>query len=414
MKIALYHNLPSGGARRAMVEMVKGLVARGHIVDEYCPETADLSFLPLEGYVERTVVLPFEPRGVSTKHLPLLTPYITSARLARDLSALATLGQQAAAQINQGAYDVVFSHDCQLTIVPDVLRFLELPSAHYCHAATSASLRAPGGGRTADDFAQKVKHLYYRPAHWAYPWLRYRRTQQNLQSARRVLTNSWFARSELHDAFGVTAQVCYLGVDLTRFRPLGLPREEYVLSVGAVHHYKGYRFLIQALARISEGQRPPLVIAANSTEPAELQTLQALAAELRVSVTVRRVADENELVDLYNRAAAFVYTPIREPWGLAAVEAMACGTPVIAVGEGGILESVVDGETGLLTERDAQAFAYALGNVLADPGLALKLGEGGARRVHERFTWTSTVARLETILSSAAQGQPVTREAVEP
>lgn len=411
MNIALYHNLPSGGARRAMVEMVKGLAARGHTVDEYCPETADLSFLPLEGYVKRTVVLPFEPRGVSRAHVPLLTPYITSARLARDLSTLSALGQHAAAQINQGAYDVVFSHDCQQVIVPDVLRFLKIPSVHYCHAATSASARAAVGGSTTAYFAQRVKRLYYRPARWAYPWLRYRRTQQNLQSARHVLTNSWFARSELQDAFGVTAQVCYLGVDVVHFRPLGVPREGYVLSVGAVHHYKGYRFLIQALARVSEGRRPPLVIAANSAEPAELQALQALATQLRVNLTVHRVADETAMAELYNRAAAFVYSPIREPWGLAAVEAMACGTPIIAVAEGGMKESVIDGETGLLTARDAGAFADALDHVLSEPTLAARLGAGGVARARDTFTWARTVEQLEAILSGAVHSASAPVEA---
>ena len=83
MNIALYHNLPSGGVRRAMVEMVKGLVVRGHTLDEYCPETADLTFLPLNGVVRRAVVLPFRPRGVARTRVPLLTPYITAARLAR-------------------------------------------------------------------------------------------------------------------------------------------------------------------------------------------------------------------------------------------------------------------------------------------------------------------------------------------
>ena len=192
------------------------------------------------------------------------------------------------------------------------------------------------------------------------------------------------------------SHVCYLGVDVTRFRPLGLPREAFVLSVGAVHYHKGYRFLIQALAKLPEKQRPPLVIAANSVEPAELQVLQALATQLRVTLTVCSVSDEAEMAVLYNRAAAFVYCPIREPWGLAAVEAMACGTPVVAVGEGGVAESLVDGKTGLLTNRDAEAFATTLGRVLSDQGLAERLGMGGVARARAHLTWESTVDRLET------------------
>lgn len=403
MNIALYHNLPSGGARRAMVEMARGLAAHGHTVDEWCPETADLAFLPLDGVVRRTVVLPFRPRGVARRRVPLLTPYLTAVRLAADLRAMAALGRQAAQQIGRMDYEVVFTHDCQLVLVPDVLRFLQQPSVHYCHAATSAGMRTVENDCSGADLGNQAKRLYYAPARHAYPRLRFRQAGRNLRAARRVLTNSCFAAAELHDVFGVLAQVCTLGVDVVTFRPLALPREPFVLSVGAVHYHKGYRFLIQALAKLPDEQRLPLVIAANSVEPAELQALRALAAELRVTFTVRQVADEAEMAALYNRAAAFVYCPLREPWGLAAVEAMACGAAVVAVGEGGVAESVVDGETGLLTSRDADAFAAALGRVLADPALAARLGAGAAARARDHFTWTATVDCLEAHLCEAAR-----------
>jgi glycosyltransferase involved in cell wall biosynthesis len=402
MNIALYHNLPSGGARRAMAEMVRGLAARGHTVDEWCPETADLAFLPLDGIVRRTLILPFRPRGVSRLRVPLLTPYVTAVRLASDLRTMAALGQEAARRIGQQGYDVAFTHDCQLVLVPDILRFLRNPSVHYCHAATSTSARLAEPGSSSSGFTHQTKRLYYAPARQAYPHLRFRQADRNLRAAGRVLTNSRFAASELHDAFGVTAEVCTLGVDTAAFRPLGLPRERFLLSVGAVHPHKGYSFLLQALGRLPHGQRPPLVIAANSAEPAELHALHALADELDVNLAVRTVTDTTEMAVLYNRAAAFVYTPIREPWGLAAVEAMACGAPVVAVSEGGVAESVVHDETGLLTRRDAGAFAAALDRILADPALAARLGAGGVVCARSRFTWTATVDCLETHLREVA------------
>lgn len=395
MNIALYHNLPSGGARRAMAEMAKGLAARGHTLDEYCPETADRSFLPLDGTVRRTVVLPLRLRGVAMTRVPLLTPYVTAIRLAGDLRAMAVLGQEVAQRIDRQAYDVVFTHDCRLVLVPDSLRFLRTPAVHYCHAATSASARSAEANSPGDGFVQQAKRLYYAPARQAFPRLRFHQAGRNLRAARRVLTNSRFAAAELRDAFGVAAEVCTLGVDTATFRPLDLPRERFVLSVGAVHPHKGYRFLLQSLGRLPQEERPPLVIAANSAEPAELDGLWALAAEVGVELTVRNVADAAEMAALYNLAAVFIYAPVREPWGLAAVEAMACAVPVVAVGEGGVVESVVDGETGLLTGRDAAAFAAALGRVLGDPQLAARLGAGGVARARECFTWAASVDCLE-------------------
>jgi glycosyltransferase involved in cell wall biosynthesis len=117
-------------------------------------------------------------------------------------------------------------------------------------------------------------------------------------------------------------------------------------------------------------------------------------------MSVRNVGDAAEMAALYNRAAAFVYSPVREPWGLAAVEAMACGAPVVAVREGGVAESVVDGETGLLTPRDAGAFADALCSVLRAPGLAARLGAGGAAHARARFSWAFTIDNLEAHLQA--------------
>ena len=397
-KIALYHNLPSGGARRAMVNMVEGLVSRGYIVDEYCPETADLSFLPLDAYVRKTTVILFNPLGVFRKQIPMLTPYITAARLSRDLNMLAELGRRTAQFINHQDYDLVFTHDCQYVLFPDILRFLHTKSLHYCHAATHQSLRVQtmNNDQSRTRLLGKVKSLYYSPARQVYPYLRYRQAYRNLNAAQQVLTNSNFAAAELKKATAIKAQVCYLGVDPIQFRPLGLPRDRFVLSVGAVHYHKGYRFLIRSLAQFPEKKRPALVIAANNSDPAEMGILRGLAAEKKVNFTVRKINDGDEMVKLYNRAAAFVYCPIREPWGLAAVEAMACGTPVVAVGEGGVAESVVNGETGLLTIRDEKLFADALKQVLFNPELAARLGSGGVARVRSHFTWEKTVDRLET------------------
>lgn len=384
-----------------MVEMVKGLVDRGHTVDEYCPQTADLSFLPLRGIARRTVVLPYRPLGVARTRVPFLTPFITTARLAWDLLVLRSVCQKAARSINHTDYDVVFTHDCQLAYAPGILPFLNRPTVHYCHSARGMSRPTSPDAHDDRHIVSQLKRFYYAPASQIYQVLRYHQTRRNIHAAQYVLTNSAFTVAELRQIFDVASQICYLGVDVAHFRPLKLQREDFVLSVGAVHHHKGYHFLIEALAKLPDALRPPLIIAANSTEQAELKAIQILATNLGVHLEVRCVSDDVELLGLYNRAAAFVYCPIREPWGLAVVEAMSCGTAVIAVGEGGVFESVIDGETGLLTSRDADSFAAAVGRVLADPNLAARLGTCGASLARRQFSWASTVDSLEGHLVNA-------------
>lgn len=398
MKIALFHNLPSGGARRATVEMTKGLVAAGHVVDEFCPETADRSFLSLDGIVRRQVVFPFRPRGVWRPRVPLLTPYVTATRLSADLAALARANRRAAAAIDAGSYDVVFSHDCQLAQNPAVLRFLATPSLHYCHHGASAHLVVPEA-RSAADALAVAKRAYYALPRELYPWLVRREATRNIRAATAVVTNSHFAAEGLYQVYGVQSRVCTLGVDTAKFRPLGSAREPFVLSVGAVHFHKGYRFLVAALGRIPAKRRPPLVIAANSADPVEQQVIETLARERGVTLSIVCIADDEELARLYNRAATFAYTPLMEPWGLAALEAMACGAPVAAVAEGGVRESVVQDETGLLTERDETEFAAAVMRIMADSELARRLGAAGAARARACFTWQQTVKRLEGLLA---------------
>lgn len=410
MNIALYHNLPSGGARRAMVEIVKSLVARGHVVDEFCPETADRSFLPLEGIVRRRVVLPFQPRGVWQPRVPLVTPYITAARLSADLASLARANRRAAEAIDAGGYDIVFSQDCQLAQNPAVLHFLRTPSLHYCHHGGRAHLAQPEAAKAAAAGAAgaarawaAIKRAYYALPCGFYPWLLRREATRNIRAATAVAANSHFAAEVLYQIYGVQVRVCYLGVDTTTFRPLGLGRQPFVLSVGAVHFHKGYRFLVAALGRIPAGRRPPLVIVANSADSVEQRAVETLAREQGVALSIVCITDDEELVRLYNRAAAFVYTPIMEPWGLTAVEAMACGTPVIAVAEGGVRESIIHNETGLLTERDEADFATAVMQITTDPELAHRLGVSGAARARACFTWQHTVDRLEGLLTKVVR-----------
>ena len=103
-----------------------------------------------------------------------------------------------------------------------------------------------------------------------------------------------------------------------------------------------------------------LVIVSNFENAPERGYLIDLARARGVELELIGHAGEDDLVRLYNEARVVAYAPVREPFGLVPLEAMACGTPVVAVDEGGIPESVIDGRTGLLTDRDAGRFAAAI------------------------------------------------------
>jgi D-inositol-3-phosphate glycosyltransferase len=84
---------------------------------------------------------------------------------------------------------------------------------------------------------------------------------------------------------------------------------------------------------------------------------------------------------------------------------MACARPVLGVREGGVVETVVEGETGFLADRDPAAFGHRIAELLADPDTTGIIARGAARRVRERWSWERSVAELAELLAAAAGKQ---------
>src|SRR4029077_871725 len=142
---------------------------------------------------------------------------------------------------------------------------------------------------------------------------------------------------------------------------------------------------------------------------AEAEAGVATARRERPNVVwIPEMLSRDEIRQLYSHAAAFVCPSVYEPFGITNLEAMACGRPVVATAVGGIVEVVVDGETGVLVpveflpdepmtpadpDRLALALATAINGLLADPARATAMGVAGRRRAVERFSWSAIADR---------------------
>lgn len=402
MRIALFHNLPSGGGKRAVHEWMRRLVPR-HRVDVFTLSTADHQFCDLRPHVHAHHEYQFEPRRLFRSPLGRLN------QLQRwlDLRRLESIGRSIAAHIDRGGYDVVFAHTCQFTFIPSLLSFVALPSVYYLHeafgaGATVAGARVPG---SSDTIRARVDP--WDPLLRGYRWKLDRIQRRSLGRTTRVLANSFFTRARMQAGYGVSAPVCPIGVDTEAFRPLGVPKSNHVLSVGELSPRKGFDFVIKALAMIPEGRRPRLRIASNTAGGDERVYLEQLARESGVGLTILTSPTHEVLVREYNEAALCVCAQVNEPFGLVALEAMACGTAVAAVREGGLAESVVHGETGVLVDRDVGLMAQAIGALLRDPGKLQTLGAGGRAHVEAGWTWDRSVNELEVQLTQVAALRPV-------
>ena len=193
---------------------------------------------------------------------------------------------------------------------------------------------------------------------------------------------------------------------------IGLPADVPVLLfVGRIQPLKGPEVAVRALAEL--GRRDALLVVVGGSSGAEgddqVTRLHALVDELGLRQQVLFVPPQpHHILSTYYRAADVVVVPSRsESFGLVALEASACGTPVVASAVGGLLTLVDHGETGyLVPDRDPALFAHYLREVIEHPSHAAALGRRGAARARN-YTWSLAAARLRRVYADISAREPV-------
>jgi len=198
----------------------------------------------------------------------------------------------------------------------------------------------------------------------------------------------------------LTAIPC--GVDLDLFTPDGRrarrrPGHRRIVCVGRLVARKGVGNAISALAMLPDAE---LVVAggpprARLAEDPEARRLRALAEQAGVAdrVELRGRTGREDVAALLRSADAVVCVPWYEPFGIVPLEAMACGAPVVASAVGGMIDSVVDGVTGVhVPPRDPERLAEALAALLADPEQRAVYGSAGVERARRRYGWPRIAA----------------------
>lgn len=216
--------------------------------------------------------------------------------------------------------------------------------------------------------------------------------------------------TQLYGADPSRIEIVPPGVDHAFFSPgeargaraaLGLGSHPVVLFVGRIQPLKGVDVAVRTLAALAHPDAVLLVVggASGASGADEVARVQKLAADLGVGDRVRWIDPQpHHLLSTYYRAADVCLVPSRsESFGLVALEAAACGTPVVAAAVGGLRTIVAHGGTGFLVDgRDPAVFAHYTEEILDSPRLAGELSTAAAHRAGG-YTWSTTAGRLRRL-----------------
>lgn len=258
-----------------------------------------------------------------------------------------------------------------------------------------------------------------------FPATRVREERRILQGSSAVVATSPQEKEITRQEYGVPPQrvrVIPCGVDPDRFAPreragdrhkLGLLQEKLVLFVGRLEPHKGLDVLLQALALVkasrmaNSSERVVLWVAGGEANGASArgdhayrQHLQRLIQGLQLAEDVRFLGPVNheELPVYYGAADVCAIPSFYESFGLVAIEAMACGCPVVASRVGGLRYTVEDGRVGFTVPPNSPAdLAHALQRILIDTQLRHRLSQEAAAKVAHHFTWPQIARRMAAL-----------------
>lgn len=389
MKIAIFHHLPTGGAKRALYEYVKNSQALqeadlyGINLDEH------EKFLDMRMLVGNVYNYTFAEKALPRflKGFRLFMPYI-------NIKLLDKLQKKVAEDIEKGGYDLVFVHHCYVIQSPPLLRYLKTPSVYYMQEPRRTQYE-----KASRPVYPKITGPLSLLRILFQGWndrIKARLDEESVMHATKVICNSYYSAESIYRAYAIVAEVSYLGVDQevfpTRKAP---PKNTYLLAVGALHPAKGYDLAINAISYIDNKIRPKLIIAYDRSYPGYSDFLQSLAASKGVALELKEKISDEELVTLYQGAMFTLCVAHLEPFGFTPLESMSCGTPVIAIKEAGYRETVVDGVNGYLSDRDEEALSQAiLKGIKSHTSFS---PEELSKYVAENWSWNRSVEKLHSI-----------------
>lgn len=362
MKIAVFHELSFGGARRVVFEFAKCLSVDNTLDLYYIDEKEAHESLACFKEVFFYKFKPVDWVGGNWKKKIHKDTF--------EIIKLYFLHKKIANEINRKKYDLIFVHPSKFTQAPFFLRFVGRKTIYYCQEPLRMLY---------DDFVSPIdnkvsfhKRIYEKFNRASRKYI----DRSNFNFASVVLTNSIFSQRNIEKAYGSKSRVCYLGVDDQQFIPTNSTKKYDLLFLGRKNKIDGYDLLKSAINLLPKNIKVK-IIEENSNMP---------------------LSDE-QLMQEYNKSKIVLALSHNEPFGLIPLEAMACGIPVVAIKEGGYLESIIHGKTGYLVKRDPKAIVATALKLLTSDILREEMGSQARQHIKKNWTWKKTCDRFLRIMN---------------
>jgi len=343
MKIAFFYNLSPGGAKRVVFEEIKYFASKGHEIDIYRYSETDESFLCPDRYAQKINTY----KALLTKNKKGFNRFLHDLNV---LVKLALISKNISSDIDKEKYDTVIVHPDNYTQAPFVLQFLKTPSIYFCEELLRSSYEKKFDVHKSLPIH---KYIYEKTVRMIKKY----NDRKNARSADIILTASEFIRDKVKFAYEKDAFINRLGVDENIFCKRKNKKSNNLLFIGQKELVTGYYFAKYVVNKISGSKF-------------KLKVIDFKDNKLRYT--------DERLSQIYSDA----------------FESMSCGTPVIAVNEGGYHESVINNVNGYLLKRDGNEFIEKIIKLKENNNLYRKMSDKGILNIRKYWNWEDHGERL--------------------
>jgi len=219
-----------------------------------------------------------------------------------------------------------------------------------------------------------------------------------------IIANSKYTQNNIKRIYNKDSVVIYPAVDISKFTTIKKKNNNIIFIPGRIDFVKNQILALDALLRINPSYEIKIYITGYSINPIsykhEIFKRIKKLKEKGWDVQVLQYISDQQYIKILQNSLVTLYPARYEPFGMVPIESMACGTPVIALKEGGPMESIIHNKTGFLSSNQIKEYKKYIQYCIDNPQDAIIMGKNGRKLVERKFTWDIFINKLQKVFAS--------------